>query len=541
MDGRCLFADILKCWIVNGWKYQADRSISHGKLIARRETIQNMLFSDLMLMGAIFLSCALVYLVFWSGHQYSIDGMAMFQYAKALLFQRSFAMQPPLRWENVEYRVSTWPLGLTLFYVPALAVLSVIPKFQDASFREIPYNSHEFYNPALLNDRAYHYVSFVNPVLTAMTAALLYYFCLQIGCSHKQSAACALVYGLLSPAAVYARFDFAQPLAALLLLAAVVLVLHFPHKGWMYFALSGFMLGMGYLTRPELLVIACIPIALFILQGVRGSAVLNGHPIKSSLLGLAALLLPVAVFVILSAYLNYLRFGNWLATGYGRINELFVLTPFHITRAVLANSISPGRGILIFFPLSLLSILGIFRLFRRNHRLGTLFALIMISAMLLYSAWVQWAAGISWGPRFLIPILPFLAALAFLGYHSLGGMTGRLKNTILAILIIMGAIISIQGQLFNFLDDYGAQSHSPGEILSGDYHFDFRTSPIFAGWDDLGNPANYDLHWLQAGRQSRLRLVVLPGIGIGLALLGVYWIRFFSIESLSPPEKIRLP
>ena len=141
----------------------------------------------------------------------------MFEYAKTLLFQRSFLIDPPIFWANLEIRTSVWSLGLTLVYLPILAMLSsLFPG--NMLFRQIPNDPHNPYHPLLLENTPYRYASLIHPVLTALTATLVYVLSRQLGLSKKGAWAAALIFGLASPAATYAKYDFAQPLVSLLLL-----------------------------------------------------------------------------------------------------------------------------------------------------------------------------------------------------------------------------------------------------------------------------------------------------------------------------------
>ena len=119
------------------------------------------------------------------------------------------------------------------------------------------------YNGALLVNRPYLYASLLHPVVTATTAALLFLVALELGLSKRKSSAIALVFGMFSPAAVYAKFDYAQSLASLLLLSAFLfLLLSRRQRAHIYLILCGLSLGLAVLTRIEMVVTA---VPLFIL------------------------------------------------------------------------------------------------------------------------------------------------------------------------------------------------------------------------------------------------------------------------------------
>jgi hypothetical protein len=82
--------------------------------------------------------------------------------------------------------------------------------------------------------------------------------------------------------------------------------------------------------------------------------------------------------------------------------------------ALIGNLVSPGRGILFFFPLSLASMFGIQKLLKTDRWFATCLLLSIAVLFLFYPIWLYWDAGQSWGPRFLVPILPYLSLLGIL-------------------------------------------------------------------------------------------------------------------------------
>ena len=213
-----------------------------------------MLNSEKKIKLLIFITCLCLYLVFWNGIQVSVDGIVMFQYAKSLLFDRSVVMDPPVLW-GMEFPVSRWPIGLTLAYIPFLALFSLIPGIRSPQFFLNPYDPAIVFNNAYFNDYAYQFASLIQLVVTALTAVLVFDLAIEMGLTRKKSIIATLIFGLATPAAVYTRFDYSQPLASFLMLASVVWLLRARNGKKTGLVLAGFLVGLSGMTRLEMLII----------------------------------------------------------------------------------------------------------------------------------------------------------------------------------------------------------------------------------------------------------------------------------------------
>jgi hypothetical protein len=66
----------------------------------------------------------LLYLAVAPGHYQSVDGMLMFEQARALLYEGSLLFREPFFWDDT-FATSLYGIGLSVAYMPALAVFSV--------------------------------------------------------------------------------------------------------------------------------------------------------------------------------------------------------------------------------------------------------------------------------------------------------------------------------------------------------------------------------------------------------------------------------
>ena len=298
---------------------------------------------------SVFFTCLLVYLLVWSGHHYSIDGMLMFQSAKSLAFKQTFRIEPPLVWGSGTHHISRYALGLTVAYIPVLWLLKLTLFKGNPIVQSTPFQAGILYNKKLLTDPAYRYASLLHPVITALTALLVYLFAARLGFSKKKSAVVALIFGLGSPAMPYAKFDFSQPLCAFFLLGAFYcLVAARDSEKDKWLVLAGISSGMMALTRNDFLIFQFS----LLLAGIywlyaQGKLTAMGPQVRA----MAVFVCSALPFIFLIFAANRVRFGSWFFMGYA-LSE-FEFNLLRLPVALAGNLISPGRGILDIFSCSL--------------------------------------------------------------------------------------------------------------------------------------------------------------------------------------------
>ncbi len=242
-----------------------------------------------------------------------------------------------------------------------------------------------------------------------------------------------LALAFASPFWVYAYQMWSEPLVALLLLAAAHQAGRWREDGDdRRPVLIGLLLGTILVTKVALGVLWLgMAAGLWAARPERDPRTLARRALR---VGLGALP-PVA---LLLAY-NQARFGDPLETGYrGEVDEF--ITPFW--EGLYGLLLSPARGLLIYFPLLLVAPLALPRLRRRAPELFWTGALGLPCLLLLYARWWSWEGGWCWGPRFLLPALPFFViALACLVEPPLR----RLGQGLLGLGLLAGLLVTWSG------------------------------------------------------------------------------------------------
>jgi hypothetical protein len=214
---------------------------------------------------------------------------------------------------------------------------------------------------------------------------------------------------------------------------------------------------------------------------------------------------------------NHARFGTWFETGYRFApgQEGFTTPPWWGIPGLL---VSPARGLLWYNPPVWMAVLGWPR-FRRAHRfLSSTMGLVVGVYLALFGTWWEWWGGYGWGPRFLLPILPYalLAGLPLLQ----SALTGPLASKVGVIsLAIAGLAVQVGGVAIDFnIYERELDAHFPAPAEGPlRYHhnpglvYDVARSPILVHWRRLGTGQG-QLGWLLSRETS-------TASGIGTAIL----------------------
>ncbi|NVB38885.1 hypothetical protein G6O69_13670 [Pseudenhygromyxa sp. WMMC2535] len=243
-------------------------------------------------------------------------------------------------------------------------------------------------------------VSSSNCLLTALGALLLGLWLRELGHGPRVSMACALIYALGTTAWVYAGTFLSEPLSVIVLLGAALEISRW-HRAraqarhlWIAAALAGASVHvhlLNLIALPCLLGYALAPSWRDLLAGRERRTWLIALGIGA--LGLAALGLS-----------QWWRFGDPLESGryddYGRW-----VWPFE---GALTMLVAPGRSVLLYSPPLCLALVGWGALRRRDPNTAYLVLALAVSRWLFVACRSDWHGGWGVGPRYLVPIVPFL-------------------------------------------------------------------------------------------------------------------------------------
>ena len=194
-----------------------------------------------------------------------------------------------------------------------------------------------------------------------------------------------------------------------LAIAAGLLLLGHPDRPSWTLAAAGLVFGVGAMTRPSAALMLAAAVAWVALRS----------PLRTAAVELAWLLSGAVPPLLATALYNQRYFDNFLGA-YGLMKGAVDLRRAPLGLAGLL--VSPNRGLLVFTPIALLGIYGLVRCAWKPSGTGLgIFGIAAILHGVLSGAYYQWAGGWSFGPRYLVDVLPILALGAALVWRSLGG------------------------------------------------------------------------------------------------------------------------
>jgi hypothetical protein len=332
------------------------------------------------------------------------------EYAHLLHVNHGF--QTERRNGHVYYAV---PLGTSLFEVPVVAVGSLLDADGlDAKVSKGINQPWDGLSAALI---------------TAATAAVVFAIARRRSSRWWVAYATAFVFAFGTQAWGIASRTMWMQAPSMLCLALALWFATRVDESPRWFAALGAILALAYFVRPT----NAVPLLVF------GVWVLLQHrgALRRFVAGAAA----VSVAFVVT---NLALYGMVLQP-YFRASRLVLSST--VPEALLANLVSPSRGILIFVPVSILAVLG----FRTLARTRTLDPLDVVVAVTVVGYWIgvscfpDWTGGWSYGPRFLADVVPLLMWFLPPVFDALARSRNAVRIGLASLLIVVSVGIQARG------------------------------------------------------------------------------------------------
>ena len=366
-----------------------------------------------------------IYFLNASGQSYSADGIVMVKTAESAVKGRGFALEPGLG-ESLTNVIT--PLALKSKNGRYYAKYSPLPSALLIPFAAVGMQLQRLAPAGAPSDFTVFFMTgFYNSFVTALTVAALFFLCIGFGLSRRTAALTAVLFGAATMALPYAKMTFSEPLAGLMTTACFAWLVLYKRKDASAVALWIAAAAAALLPLARLpAVIAAAPFALYALYG------------RDKFKCFFAVAAGTATGLLIHGLFNYLRFGSFIEAGYsaepGGFSAAFIAGLYGLL-------FSSDKSVFVYTPLLLLAPLGMWIGWRRGMFAEAACAKgVFILSVIFYATWHNWGGGHSWGPRFLLSVIPICMAAA--GWF-IASAKGR-PALIAAVAVLAAASLTVQ-------------------------------------------------------------------------------------------------
>ncbi len=368
-------------------------------------------------LGYLLLMCLVIYVFSAKGYLQVSDTSFSVQTAEAIVERGQlnipYGAGGTLTWRDGR-SYSKYGIGLPLYYIPIVAVARPL-----SSVTKLP-----------AEELTWFILSFASIPFAILTLVFFAKLLRLFGIPEIHISLLLVGLGLGSLTWPYAVSDCSEAMQMGLLTLAVYGVVRRSYP-----ALIAGGIAFAWLVLVKLIYVVFLPVFALYLFTRPGES-------RYRLKVLTVFTSPFLVACCFLAWLNVVRFGSPLESGYGSESGQFF--PSQMWHTIPKLLVSLDKGLFVFCPILILGLLG-WKGFFERHRAEAALCGALIAENLLWSAsWWSWFGGWSWGPRLLVPTIPlWLLPGAFL----LQKVQSRRRLYIFALLTLIAIVLQIPGVL----------------------------------------------------------------------------------------------
>jgi hypothetical protein len=461
-----------------------------------------------------------IYLLTYSGVITISDEVIMMSTAESLAKRGKFTANPTF-----------WKYNLYLFNAEAGDVVPTVEPLQPILSAPLAWLALQLPHVGLI-----HLTVLFNLGVTVITALVVMSLVCELGYSSRISAACALLYGLCTIAFPYSKVYFREPLAGLFVLIAVWCLARLQSRKNVWYALAGLgVLGVTYFAKEAALLV--LPI-FGLMAGVMLQAWLP--PQLRRRLWQLALVAVVVVSIALGALAVLGLNPDSTVIGQRTLSALRTLpTRFaeypKIIEAFVGFLVSPGKSFWVFTPLALATLWAFPRFYRAHRHVALLIAGINLSwiggyALTKYEVW--WG-GLSWGPRFLVPLAPLVTIPLAPLLAAISQSSARWQRLVFGVIVLVSFYVQLIGVGLDIRVYADGVYAIPGDIRVLPL-WDYRYSPPLWNLSTVLRPDNWNFSWARhVWGHEQFALELFDWRILGVALLFVGGSAFFLARAFA--------
>jgi len=419
------------------------------------------------LMFSVFFFFLIINLISTGGHTDMWDGMVTFLLAESMALKHTAQLHPDIPTISngdpgdsvntmIHYEVQNYMVVTGKYANWVQQSMTLEPIYSSRSLL-LPAISIPFYYAALAISLPPILVItlLVNSFIIALISLVIFCFSLEFYNSRKIAFILSLIFTGCSFILPYNTSLFPQPLQTLFIITAAFFIfksLHFhssficnytqfkidnKKKATYLASLGGLFLGLSVFAHPTSIIV------------IPGFVVYSIFSMRRNKKSLIPFMVTLSIALFFMGLVNYLRFGSFTEFGYGSyFGTLSYNAGWTGLPGLLASS---GKGLISYFPVAFLLPLAFKYVYGENRRLFFLIVYI-ISVHWLYFGTLDdtesrfWSGAMAWGPRYLVPVLPFITLV--LGTLLARPKKGRLLlRASLLILCVAGFVVNLPGTL----------------------------------------------------------------------------------------------
>jgi len=316
-------------------------------------------------------------------------------------------------------------------------------------------------------------VALGSTVAAAAAVAFTFLLAWRLTGSVSASLMCAVLLAFGTPMWLYGKFGFNTALtAATLTIGTYGLLVGRLTQRMAPYAWGAAALAFAVLTRHEMALAGLAALLWVAFSGTqRWDRRIRAALVVGSILAASA-----------AAWMgfNWWRFGNPLEAGH---SPTFGVVGF------AGLLVSPAASLFVYAPIATIGLVGVSRLWKERHPSGTLFTLVGIVLFVFYASLEDWIGTRSYGPRYLVPLLPMLCAAAPIGLRGLADRFKRARALYLAV-VALSVLVQLPSVAVNFVTVRGLSSAPTANQAP----FSWASAPVVLNTQAMGPAlaANWD-------------------------------------------------
>lgn len=377
-------------------------------------------------------------------------------------------------------------LGYSLALLPAVALTDLVYKFYG-----IPVQIEHF--PLESDWLILLTASFTNSLFGAMLGVIMFLYFLEMGLNRRQSLIIVLVTLFATNLWPYTKHSFAHMMFITFLVLTFFLIKKFTKsKKYFFLVLSGVSFGITALTYNQTFTLAIIPLAFYYLLLTKPYI---KKPMIREIFGeIGIFILSAAPFLLIFFWFEALRLREWTALpneNFVRQYSVFFKVPISILiEGIYGQLLSPGRSFFIYSPIIFTIIIFWNKIKKAKPELVTFISLSVIYVIFFASLYVVedpkfgarglWDGELSWGPRYLLALIPFAMLIVGVIYKNLS------KKQIVFIftpIVLIGLFINFLGIIMPYQIKLSGLENE--FIINGQKYTHYSYSNLFARYSPI--------------------------------------------------------